>query len=53
LEINSSESLVGSSSLLGDQLEAFGTDDLSLIRFMQAYLEGELFNVQQKETQLP
>jgi hypothetical protein len=27
LEINSSESLVGSSSLFGDQLEAFGTDN--------------------------
>jgi hypothetical protein len=53
LEINSAESLVGSSSLLGDQLEAFGTDHLSLIRLMQAFLEGELFNAQQRETQLP
>jgi hypothetical protein len=53
LEINSSESLDGSSSLFGNQLEAFSTDDLSLIRLMQAFLGGALLNAQQEEIPLP
>jgi hypothetical protein len=53
LEINSSESLDGSSSLFGDQFEAFSTDDLSLIRLMQAFLGGALLHAQQEEIPLP
>jgi hypothetical protein len=52
LEINSSESLDVSSSLFGDQLEASSTDDLSLIRLMQAFLGGALFNAQQEQIPL-